>query len=212
MSSSNINLPQTKVWIRGDAWGNSKEEFDEAWLVSVRALRGGPLCFQVFVPRYSACYDKIPIQCLYWKLPELGVRHYRMNELQMWESISGEIEFWRKELLKECEVAIRIENKTFTKGHYWFTIDFIPEKRGLGYYDVGCSSVLEEHKEGNVIRLHNGQIAVYPNNRIKWLEASLSTEDSLYSIPPWSVAEDIKWLEEWKQIDNNLYGDGDWYY
>jgi hypothetical protein len=43
MSSSNINLPQTKVWIRGDAWGNSKEEFDEAWLVSVRALRGGPL-------------------------------------------------------------------------------------------------------------------------------------------------------------------------
>lgn len=212
MSSTNINLPQTKVWIRGDAWGNSENEFEEAWLVSVRSLRGGPLCFQAFVPRYSACYDKIPIQCVYWKLPDLGVTHYKMNQLQMWECISGEIELWRKELLKECEVGVRIHDKHFTKGHYWFTIDFVPEKRVSGHYDVGCASVLEEHKEGNVIRLSNGQVAVYPNNRIKWLEASLSISDSLTKAPPWKVADDLKWLEEWKTTENNVYGDEDWYY
>ena len=55
----NVNLPKARVYVRKDAWGESENEFEPAWLVSVRALRNRPLCFQVWVDEYAACYDKV---------------------------------------------------------------------------------------------------------------------------------------------------------
>jgi hypothetical protein len=98
------------------------------------------------------------------------------------------------------------------EGNYWFTIDSVPEKQSLGYLDVGDSDLLDEHKEMNVVRLKNGQIAIYPNNRLKWLPESLSTKEAAQNKPKWKVAENLVWDKEWLEQPYELYGDQDWNY
>ena len=82
----NINLPKARIYIRKDAWGGSENEFEPAWLVSVRALRGRPFCFQAWIDGYAACYDKIRPDCIYWKLPEDN-DPYHLTDIQMWECL-----------------------------------------------------------------------------------------------------------------------------
>jgi hypothetical protein len=97
------------------------------------------------------------------------------------------------------------------QGHYWFTLDCMPEKQGLGYMDIGDSELLEEHKEMNVVKLTNGQIAIYPNNRLKWCPMSLTTKAAIVAIPDWKVAENAQW-DDWWLDSEELLGDADWAY
>ena len=100
----------------------------------------------------------------------------------------------------------------FVEGNYWFTIDCLPEKQSLGYIDVGDADVLDEHKEMNVVRLKNGQIAIYPNNRLKWIPESLTTKEAIQKVPEWEVAQNAKWDNEWLHQPYELYGDSEWSY
>jgi hypothetical protein len=210
--SKNINLPKARVFIRKDAWGGNKDEFQEAWLVSVRSLRGRPLCFQVWVDEYSACYDKVRPDHLYWKMPYKHHEAYPLTEIQMWECFTNDIELFHKAQLADVPMLVNMGDGQIIEGNYWFTIDSLPDKQGLGYLDVGDTDVLDEHKELNVIRLKNGQIAIYPNNRLKWIPESLSTEESIKKIPDWEVAESLKWNQDWLEQPYELFGDSKYTY
>jgi hypothetical protein len=201
----NINLPKARVFIRKDMWGGSEEEFEPAWLVSVRALRGRPFCFQVWVDSHCACYDKVRADCLYWKKLDLV-------DVQMWECLSNDIELFQKAQLADVPMLVNMGDGDFEEGNYWFTIDCVPEKQSLGYMDVGDSDLLDEHKEMNVIRLKNGQVAIYPNNRLKWIPESLSSTEAIKRIPKWKVAENAVWDKEWLEQPFELFGDSDWSY
>lgn len=208
----NINLPKARVYVRKDAFGGSSEEFEPAWLVSVRAMRNRPLCFQVWVDKYAACFDKIPPHTLYWSRPEAFHKPLPLHQCQMWESLSGSIELWQKAQLADVPVLINLGkgNGTMT-GHYWFTLDYIPENQQSGMIDVGDTELLEEHKEGNVIKFSNGQLGIYPNNRIKWLPISLTPPNAAQTIPNWSVATNEQWNDWWCDSDEML-GDSKWAY
>lgn len=208
----NVNCPKTKIFVRCDAFGGSAEQYESAWLVSVRAMRNRPLCFQVWVERYAACFDKIPPQCIYWYKPKNGHPALPLHKIQMWECLSGSIEIWRKDQLNDVPVLVNLgRDMKPIGGHYWFTIDYMPEGQAQGILDVGDSELMEEHKEGNVIRLANGQIAIYPNNRIKWLPVSLTGKDAAATIPDWDVATNAQWDEWWLDSDEIL-GDAKWAY
>lgn len=208
----NINLPKARVYVRKDAFGGSNEEFEPAWLVSVRAMRNRPLCFQVWVDKYAACFDKIPPHTLYWSKPETFHKPLPLHQCQMWECLSGSIELWQKAQLADVPVLINLGkgNGTMT-GHYWFTLDYIPENQQSGMIDVGDTELLEEHKEGNVIKFSNGQLGIYPNNRIKWLPISLTPPNAAQTIPDWSVATNEQWNDWWCDSDEML-GDSKWAY
>ena len=208
----NINLPKARVFIREDAWGGDKDSYQEAWLVSVRALRGRPFCFQVWVDNYAACYDKVKVDCIYWKMPKPDHERLLLTEVQMWECLSNDIELFHKAQLADVPMVVNLGEGDIETGNYWFTIDCVPEKQSLGYIDVGDSDLLDEHKEMNVIRLSNGQIAIYPNNRLKWIPESLSTEEAVKNRPPWEVASNNKWDQEWLEEPYELFGDSQWEY
>jgi len=180
-------------------------------LVSVRALRNRPLCFQVWVDEYAACYDKVPPHCLYWYDPEEDHKPLPLHKIQMWECLSGDIELFVKAQLQDVPMIVNMGSGKIAQGHYWFTLDCIPERQGLGYLDVGDSELLEEHKEMNVVKLSNGQIAIYPNNRLKWCPMSLVTEDAIKKIPKWKVAENAQW-DDWWLDSEELLGNADWAY
>jgi hypothetical protein len=206
----NINLPKARVFIRKDAWGGSDKEFEPAWLLSVRALRGRPFCFQAWIDGYAACYDKLRPDCIYWKLPT-DDEPYHLTDIQMWECLSSDIELFHKAQLADVPMLVNMSDE-FAEGNYWFTIDCLPEKQSLGYIDVGDADLLDEHKEMNVIRLKNGQIAIYPNNRLKWIPESLTTKEAIQKIPEWKVAQNLKWETEWLEQPYELYGDSEWSY
>ena len=206
----NINLPKARIFIRKDAWGGSDKEFEPAWLVSVRALRGRPFCFQAWIDGYAACYDKIRPDCIYWKLPT-DDEAYHLTDIQMWECLSSDIELFHKAQLADVPMLVNMSDE-FAEGNYWFTIDCLPEKQSLGYIDVGDADLLDEHKEMNVVRLKNGQIAIYPNNRLKWIPESLTTKEAIQKVPEWKVAENTKWDSEWLEQPYELYGDSEWSY
>jgi hypothetical protein len=64
----------------------------------------------------------------------------------------------------------------------------------------------------NVVRLKNGQIAIYPNNRLKWIPESLSSEEAIKKRPKWDVAENAIWDKEWLEQPYELFGDSKWSY
>lgn len=209
----NVNCPKSRVYIRCDAFGGSESEYEPAWLVSVRAMRNRPLCFQVWVDKYAACFDKVPPHCVFWFEPdEDDKRNLPLHKVQMWECLSGSIEVWRKDQLADVPVLINL-GKGFApaRGHYWFTIDYLPEGQSSGLFDIGDAELLEEHKEANVIKLENGQLAIYPNNRIKWLPVSLTGKDAASAIPDWDAATNAQWDESWLDSDEIL-GDAKWAY
>ena len=208
----NINLPKARVYVRKDAWGESPNEFQEAWLVSVRALRGRPFCLQVWIDGFAACYDKVKPDCLYWKLPPDDDEPLLITEVQMWECLSSDIELFHKAQLADVPMLVNLGEGDFEEGNYWFTIDCLPEKQSLGYIDVGDSDLLDEHKEMNVIRLKNGQIAIYPNNRLKWIPESLTTKEAIKKAPKWCVASNQVWDKEWLEQPYELFGDSDFAY
>ena len=208
----NVNCPKTRVYVRGDAFGGDVSQFEPAWLVSVRAMRNRPLCFQVWVDRFAACYDKVPPHCLYWRLPEDAEPVLPLHKVQMWECLSGSIEVWRKDQLADVPVMVNLgKGVKPATGNYWFTIDYLPEGQAQGVMDIGDAELLEEHKEGNVVKLSNGQIVIYPNNRIKWLPASLTPPDAPAAIPTWDAASNEQW-DEWWTDSGNLLGDEKWAY
>lgn len=208
----NANLPKARVFVRCDAFGGDPSQYEPAWLVSVRAMRNRPLCFQVWVEKYAACFDKVPPHSIYWCLPEATDKILPLHKVQMWECLSGSIEVWRKDQLNDVPVLVNLgKGHPPMSGHYMFTIDYLPEGQAQGIMDVGDAELLEEHKEGNVIRLSNGQIAIYPNNRIKYLPTSLTKKDAISAIPDWDAASNAQWDEWWSDSDEIL-GDAGWAY
>jgi hypothetical protein len=157
---------------------------------------------------YAACYDKIPPHCLYWYEPESRYTPLPLHKVQMWECLSGSIELWQKSQLADVPVLVNMgKGCPPMTGHYWFTLDYLPE----GGLDIGDVELLEEHKESNVIKFSNGQIGIYPNNRIKWLPLSLTPAEAASKIPDWSVATNEQWDEWWLDSDEVL-GDSKWSY
>lgn len=208
----NANLPKARVFVRCDAFGGDANQYEPAWLVSVRAMRNRPLCFQLWIEKYAACFDKVPPHCIYWCLPEATDKPLPLHKIQMWECLSGSIEVWRKDQLNDVPVLVNLgKGHPPMSGHYMYTIDYIPEGQAAGTLDVGDAEVLEEHKEGNVIRLSNGQIAIYPNNRIKYLPTSLTKKDAISAIPAWDAASNAQW-DEWWQDSDEILGDAKWAY
>jgi hypothetical protein len=209
----NVNLPKARVYVRKDAFGGPVNEFEPAWLVSVRALRNRPFVFQVWVDAYAACYDKIPPHCIYWyRAGRRSQTDLPLHKIQMWECLSGSVELWQKAQLADVRMLVNLgPGSPPMTGHYWFTLDFLPEGSALGMMDIGDTELLEEHKEANVVKLSNGQIAIYPNNRLKWLPISLTPKDAPKKIPDWSVATNEQW-DDWWQDSTELLGDSEWAY
>lgn len=208
----NVNLPKTAVLIRCDAWGGKPSEFEPAWLVSARAMRDRPFAFQAWITKYAACYDKIPPQCLFWKKPSPEEVHYPLHKLQMWECLSGSVECWTKRQLIDVPMLVNMgKGEKPAAGHYWFTLDYLPEGQSLGMVDIGDTELLEEHKEANFVKLLNGQVAIYPNNRLKWMPLSLTPKGAAHLVPEWQVASNAQW-DDWWDDSTEILGDSGWAY
>lgn len=177
------NVPPYKVYVHKMFLTREIDDYEsyyEAYLVSVKSKKGQALEFEVYIPEFGAVYDKIPISKL--STSEEGPLHplNTTSELQMWDCFSNTIQVVEKSFLSGLPVFCRLGNGETLTGEYKFTIDWIAD-------DVSdLVQFNEHHKSANVCFLDNGQICALPNNRVRFIEPSLTPKGQL-PIPPFKV-------------------------
>ena len=178
------NAPPQKVWVRKEYLRDLRDghgEYVLGYWVSIKSLPGRCFYFETFIPEYGALYDKLPISAfLAWdsdspKRPKQPEPDLPLEELQFWNCFSYDITTIEKNLLYTMRWEVRTKTFGSLPGHYLFTIDSYNADRNNT--DLSFAEVPDEHKSFNIIELHTGQFAAYPNNRCRITDPSLSPEN-----------------------------------
>ena len=202
----NVNLPYTEVWVKKSFLmgpGNFKTEKDETVfgvLMSFKAIRDNAPLFEVYLPEYGACYDKV-LQCAIFNREETPEENITLSDVAYWDCLSDNAELHIKSLLMKTELKSQT-GKTFS-GNYLWTIDWKPDESNLG-----TSQVWNEHKQKNFFfDKRTGVLCCGPNNKIRWFDKSLTSEE--LSIPFFKVFSGEHTHEE---IESRLGDSTNWNY
>jgi hypothetical protein len=168
------NFPPLKVFLRNEYMYQNKEgqgTFTPAVILSVRCLPGQAALFQVLLEN-GVVRDKLPSHALLTepKLPETDLPfHY----LQIWNCFSYNFTVTCINYLYDTRVSVYMKDRKWYDGNYYATINWGSPGADS---DITLAEDPVEHKSHHVILLDNGQVALQPNNRIKWSEPSFVTK------------------------------------
>lgn len=183
MSTLITNAPPLKLWVRKEYLRDLRDSHGDyllGYLVSIKSIPGRVFYFEVYFPEYGGMFDKLPVSALLlWDpdSPEKPVApdpDLPLDELQFWNCFSYDITTLEKNLVYTMGWEVRTKSHGFIPGDYLFTIDSFSGDRSRT--DISFAETPDEHKSFNVIALHTGQIALYPNNRCRLIDPSLSPE------------------------------------
>ena len=147
------NLPYKEVWIKKsflmgpDNFKWASDEYVQGQLVGVKAVQSSVPLFEVYLPEYAACYDKV-LQCAIFEKPYTGDKEIRLDDVAWWDCISDNIDIYSKLILKGSPVAMKTRNGENRTGTYFFTLDFKPPppNESIDYTEAQWWS---EHKQKN---------------------------------------------------------------
>lgn len=194
------NFYPLKVWVRDEYFyqgKNGKGNFTQGIIISVRCMPGQAALFQVLLDN-GVLRDKLPSHALLTK-PELPNPDLPFHYLQLWNCFSYNFTLIKLNFVSGGPVEVYMKDKKFYSGKYFATINW-------GSNDINTDITLSEdpmeHKSHHIILLNNGQIALQPNNRIKWSEPSFVTKpfpekpDYLVCNEFYNVEDHEKWHTE----------------
>lgn len=177
-----VNLPPKKVWIRKEYLRDLRDghgEYVKGWWVSLKSIWGRCFYFETYIPEYGALYDKLPISAFvdwesdYPNHPREMEVNLPLSDLQYWDSFDYDVRVIEKQFLYTMSTEVKHRSGYVSQnGKYLFTIDSYHSDRDVP--DLTFAEFPEEHKSHNCIILPNGQIGLYPNNRCRWIEESLT--------------------------------------
>jgi hypothetical protein len=203
-----VNLPAISVWVRKEYltdFQSGHGEFVRGVWVSAKSIPGRAFYFETYLPEYGAMYDKLPISA-FVSSPATPSPDMKLHDLQFWNCMDYGIAVIKKSFVSTMDFELYTRSKTKVKGSYLFTLDNYHSD--LDTIDTNTSEKPDEHKSHNVIRLENGQFAIYPNNRMRIYDLSLTPEKPI--MPDFKVSTKVYQVEsglEWKRL-----GDTDDYF
>lgn len=169
-----VNVPPIKVWVRREYLRDLEDghgEFVMGFWVSCKSISGRAFYFETYLPEYAAMYDKLPISA-FVSSPNTPVPDMGLEDLQFWNAMDYGVRVLHKSYIANMNVELLTKNHSVQQGEYLFTVDnYHPDS---DYSDLNVSEIPDEHKSHNVIALNNGQFAMYPNNRMKLYDLSLT--------------------------------------
>lgn len=179
MATLICNLPQVHVWVRKEYLRDLQDghgEFVRGVWVAAKSIPGRALYIETYLPDYAALYDKLPISAFVStpKTPDLDLS---LEELQFWNCMNYGIVSITKKMTVSMEWAIKTRNNGILKGEYICTLDNYHSDQDQ--VDSLTSELPAEHKSQNLISLENGQFALYPNNRCRVYDVSLTPKKVL---------------------------------
>lgn len=198
MSCLITNLPATKVWVRKEYLRDLKDghgEFVEGVWVSAKSIPGRAFYFETYLPEYAAMFDKLPISA-FVSSPETPEVDMDLPNLQFWNCMDYGVRSIVKQHISTMDFEVYTRNYGFLKGKYLFTLDNYHVDPDI--IDTNVSEVPDEHKSHNCIMLENGQFCLYPNNRMRVFDLSITPEtpktpDFKVSTHIFQVENGIRW-------------------
>jgi hypothetical protein len=207
MSTLICNLPAVQVWVRREYLRDHLDGHGEyvpgVWLTA-KSIPGRAFYFETYLPTYAAVYDKLPISA-FVSSPEAPVPDLPLTELQFWNCSDYGVVSVVKQFTASMTWEIRPREHSPIKGTYVCTLDaYHADPDGVDY---STSETPSEHKAYNVVELSNGQFALYPNNRCRVYDTSLTPAEPLK--PDFRVSTQYYQVEA---EDGARYGDTDAYF
>ena len=196
MSTLLTNLPSTKVYVRKEYLRDLNDgfgEFVEGVWVCAKSIPGRAFYFETYLPEYGALFDKLPISA-FVSSPETPDPDLDLPNLQFWNCMDYGVTNICKQFVGSMEWEVRTRHFGSIKGEYLCTLDNYHSDPDV--VDCSTSEVPQEHKSYNLIELENGQYALYPNNRCRVYDISLTPNEA--KIP------DFKVSTEYYQVENGI--------
>ena len=208
MSQLLVNLPAYKVWVRKEYLRDLQDgygEFVEGVWVSAKSIPGRAFYFETYLPEYGAMFDKLPISA-FVSSPETPEPDLDLPNLQFWNCMDYGVTNICKQFTASMSWEVRTRHFGTMTGSYICTLDNY--HADCDTIDYSTSEIPQEHKSFNLLELDNGQFALYPNNRCRIYDVSLTPQEP--KIP------DFKVSTEYYQVENGIkwgrLGDTDEYF
>ena len=201
-------MPSEKVWVRKEYltdFQSGEGEFVEGVWVSAKSIPGRAFYFETQLPEYAAMYDKLPISA-FLSRPETPDPDLDLPNLQFWNCMDYGVVNICKQFVGSMEWEVRTRHFGSMKGKYVCTLDNYHSD--IDKIDYSTSETPEEHKSFNLIELNNGQFALYPNNRCRVYDISLTPQEP--KIPDFKVS--TRYFQVENGIDWGRLGDTDEYF
>ena len=198
MANYIANLPTKKVWVRKEYLTDFQSgfgEFVEGLWVSAKSIQGRAFYFETYLPEYGAMYDKLPISA-FLSSPKIPDPDMDLVNLQFWNCMDYDFTVIVKQFVAPMEWELRTRHFGNQKGSYICTLDNY--HGDFDQIDASTSEMPDEHKSFNLVSLRNGQFALYPNNRCRIYDTSMTPEnvkipDFKVSTRIFEVENDVKW-------------------
>jgi len=185
--NSNIPIIRAKVLKSYlDGTFDEKHEALDCLIVNIKSIPGRSFQFSAWIPKYSALYDKLPIAAFRWKDTIQQIAHLPQHELQLWDCFSYYINVHVIDFIKGSSTFVQFNDDKRLSGEYLFTVDSCAGNTN-DILNTGLSEDHPEHKSFNFIKLDNGQFTMQPNNRCRFIDASMSERDGLNQRPPFKA-------------------------
>lgn len=170
------NLPAEKVWVRREYLRDLQDghgEFVEGVWITAKSIAGRAFYFETYLPEYGAMFDKLPISAFLSKpvTPELDMN---LPNLQFWNCMDYNVTAIYKQFIGSMDFEVLTRDFGIVKGTYVCTLDNYHNQPDV--IDYSTSEIPEEHKSFNLLQLNNGQYCLYPNNRMRIYDNSLTPE------------------------------------
>jgi len=170
------NLPAEKVWVRKEYLRDLQDghgEFVEGVWITAKSIAGRAFYFETYLPEYGAMFDKLPISAFVSKpvTPELDMN---LPNLQFWNCMDYNVTAIYKQFIGSMDFEVLTRDFGIVKGTYVCTLDNYHNQPDV--IDYSTSEIPEEHKSFNLLQLNNGQYCLYPNNRMRIYDNSLTPE------------------------------------
>ena len=207
MSELICNLPAEDVWVRREYLRDHQDghgEFVRGVWVSCKSIPGRAFYFETYLPEYGALFDKLPISAFVSK-PKTPDPDLPLNNLQFWNCMDYGVVAISKQFIGSMDFEVLTRDHGKLTGSYIATIDNY--HADINTVDYSTSETPAEHKSNNLLQLENGQFCLYPNNRMRVYDNSLTPQTPLQ--PDFKVS-----TVEYQVENGNLtrLGDTDEYY
>ena len=173
------NLPSIEVWVRKEYLRDLDDGFGEfvkgVW-VTAKSIPGRAVSFETYLPDYGALFDKLPISAFVSR-PEVPKTDMDLANLQFWNCMDYGVVAVQKQFISTMEYEVYTRDHGIQKGAYICTLDNY--HYDCDQIDYSTSETPAEHKSSNLIELDNGQYCLYPNNRTRIFDNSLSPKKPL---------------------------------
>jgi len=173
------NLPSKDVWVRKEYLRDHQDghgEFVAGVWVSAKSIPGRAFYFETYLPEYGALFDKLPISAFLHKKktpsPDLP-----LNNLQFWNCMDYGVVAVYKQFIGSMDFQVLSRDHGPLTGSYVCTLDNYHSD--INAVDYSTSETPAEHKSHNLLKLDNGQFCLYPNNRMRVYDNSLTPQEPL---------------------------------